>query len=146
MMRFAPAWTAFCSTSSVAIEVVTTPVTTVDGSPALNVSTSSLRHSTPMFALMRSTTSWAVTRVATSVRLVAYMNGVTTVPAAVIATKSRLDITFIDEGPSQLPSTDRGVTRLRQVAEDRHEQTHESIPASFQSPGLTPSRTARRSG
>ena len=31
MMKFAPACTAFCSTSSVAIDVVTTPVTTVDG-------------------------------------------------------------------------------------------------------------------
>ena len=61
MTKFAPACTAFCSTSSVAIDVVTTPVTTVDGSPVLNVSTSSLLQSTPMFFLMRSTISCAVT-------------------------------------------------------------------------------------
>ena len=41
MTKFAPALTACCRTSSVAIDVVTTPVTIVDGSPALNVSTSS---------------------------------------------------------------------------------------------------------
>ena len=64
MTRFAPACTAFCSTSSVAIDVVTTPVTTVDGSPALNVSTSSAPQSTPMFFLTRSTISCAVTAAA----------------------------------------------------------------------------------
>ena len=62
MTKLAPACTAFWSTSSVAIEVVTTPVTTVEGSPILNVSTSSLLQSTPMFFLMRSTISCAVTR------------------------------------------------------------------------------------
>jgi hypothetical protein len=40
---------------------VTTPVTTVDGSPALNESTVSLCHSTPMLFLMRSMMSCAVT-------------------------------------------------------------------------------------
>ena len=45
----------------VAIDVVTMPVTTVDGSPALKVSTVSARHSTPMLFLMRSTISPAVT-------------------------------------------------------------------------------------
>ena len=60
MTRFAPDFTACCSTASVAIDVVTTPVTTVEGSPALIASTVSAFHSTPMFFLMRSISSCAV--------------------------------------------------------------------------------------
>ena len=91
MTKFAPARTAFCSTSSVAIDVVTTPVTIVDGSPALNVSTSSLPQSTPMFFFTRSTISCAVT-VAPCTNALPRMNGVATAPAAVSATKSRLEM------------------------------------------------------
>jgi len=52
--------TASLSTGNVAIDVVTTPVTTAAGLPALNVSTVSGFHSTPTCFLIRSITSWAV--------------------------------------------------------------------------------------
>jgi hypothetical protein len=61
MMRFAPEFTARLRTSSEASDVVTMRVTAVDGSPALNVSTVSGFQPTPMFFLMRSATSCAVT-------------------------------------------------------------------------------------
>ena len=92
MMRFAPLCTAFWSTSSVAIDVVTTPVTTVDGSPALNVSTSSLLHSTPMFFFTRSTMSCAVSAPAGRATASVAANGVATAPTAASATKSRREI------------------------------------------------------
>src|SRR3982751_2600882 len=92
MMRFAPAWTVFWSTSSAAIEVVTAPVTIVAGSPALNVSTSSLLQSTPMFFFTRSTMSCAVTVAALRSDAWSSTNGVAIAPAAVSATKSRLEI------------------------------------------------------
>src|SRR5579872_3672750 len=56
-----PFATARCNTSSVAIIVTATPVTTVLGSPVLNVSTVFSRHSTPTWLLIASTTSCAVT-------------------------------------------------------------------------------------
>ena len=56
--------TACSSTASVAIAVVTTPVTTVDGSPALKPSTVSVFHATPICALMRSRSSFAVSAAA----------------------------------------------------------------------------------
>src|SRR5262245_44561217 len=89
MTRFAPACTAFCSTSSVAIEVVTTPVTTVDGSPALKVSTVSLLHSTPMFFLMRSTISCAVTPALVRTAAGENTNVVPAAPPTVSATNLR---------------------------------------------------------
>jgi len=61
MIMFASNFTACPSTSSDASAVVTIPVTAVDGSPALNVSTVSGFHSTPTFFLMRSTIACAVT-------------------------------------------------------------------------------------
>src|SRR5262252_4653457 len=95
MTRFAPAWTAFCSTSSVAIDVVTTPVTMVDGSPALNVSTSSLLQPTPMFFFTRSTISRAVTPTAARVSAWSMRKGEAAAPAAVSATKWRLEMVVI---------------------------------------------------
>jgi hypothetical protein len=59
MTMLAPASTARRSTLKDAIAVVTTPATTVAGSPALIVSTVSGFHSTPMCFLIRSRTSAA---------------------------------------------------------------------------------------
>ncbi len=56
----APAFTACCSTAIVAIAVVTTPVTTLAGSPAFRPSTVSGFHGTPIRAVMRSISSFAV--------------------------------------------------------------------------------------
>src|SRR5580704_14271256 len=61
-----PFATARCNTSSVAIIVTATPVTGVDGSPVLNVSTVFSLHSTPTCDLIASTTSCAVTFLALS--------------------------------------------------------------------------------
>jgi hypothetical protein len=46
---FAPTLTARCSTSRLASDVVTMPVTAVTASPALSPSTVSRFHSLPMF-------------------------------------------------------------------------------------------------
>src|SRR5262245_9849522 len=89
MMRLAPALTPRLKTSMVAMAVVTTPLTTPAGSPALNVSTVSDFHSTPTLFLMRSMISCAVTAAARRDPL-RRPNG--TVPAPIaVTTKSRLD-------------------------------------------------------
>src|SRR5688572_13808364 len=86
MMTLAPAFTACWSTAIVAIEVVTIPLTMVDGSPAFTLSTESSFHSTPMFFLMRSITSSAVIAAAPD-NVLAHANGA----AAASAANSRLE-------------------------------------------------------
>src|SRR5215203_5002924 len=130
MTRFAPAFTAFCSTSSVAMEVVTTPVTTVDGSPALNVSTSSLLHSTPMFFLIRSTISCAVIAAAppspsgprrTSASSLFTVSGRAMAPAAASDTNSRREMNVMSplSSTSWLPlSTGRPTPSVEEAETD----------------------------
>src|SRR4029453_10301647 len=81
---FAPDFTACCSTVMVAMDVVTIPLATVDTSPAFSVSSESTFQSTPMFFLIRSITSPAVTAG------VAGTNGAAATAAA-RAANSRLD-------------------------------------------------------
>src|SRR5687767_11388330 len=78
----------------VAREVVTTPVTTVDGLPALNVSTVSVLHGTPRLFRIRSTTSCAVGAAAPSAAG-SSRNGEATAPAVLSLTNSRRDSHFI---------------------------------------------------
>src|ERR1700722_16338243 len=87
IIRFAPAFTARPSTSNDASAVVTMPVTAVEGSPALNVSTDSDFQSTPMFFLIRSTTSCAVTAPP-----IERANGVAATPVAIRATNLRREM------------------------------------------------------
>jgi hypothetical protein len=86
-IRFAPAFTALPSTSNDASAVVTMPVTAVEGSPALNVSTDSDFQSTPMFFLIRSTTSCAVTAPP-----IERASGVAATPVAISATNLRREM------------------------------------------------------
>ncbi len=102
MTRFAPAFTACCSTASVAIDVVTTPVTTVEGSPALTVSTVSAFHSTPMFFLMRSIRSCAVTRGPPATRLTASGAAATAAASAVNSRRDRSAMSALFSGVSRL--------------------------------------------
>ena len=60
MMKLRPAAAARSRTDIVAMTVVAMPRTAVSGLPALNVSTVSVRHVTPRFAWMRSTTRLGV--------------------------------------------------------------------------------------
>src|SRR5688572_302337 len=91
MTMFAPAFTARRRTSIVASEVVTTPVTGVDGSPALNVSTVDAFQSTPTAFRIRSTISCAVTAAAPS-GAGSRTNGAATAPAAPRQTNSRREM------------------------------------------------------
>jgi hypothetical protein len=70
------------------------PVTAADGSPALNVSTVSGFQSTPMFFLMRSTTSSAVT--APPIDRAIETSGAAATPVAVSATNLRRVILCIN--------------------------------------------------
>src|SRR5580658_9756133 len=95
-IRFAPAFTERLSTSSDASEVVTIPVTVAEGSPALKVSTDSGVsgfQSTPMFFLIRSTTSWAVTELPIAPAL--STSGAAATPVAVRTTNLLREIGFI---------------------------------------------------
>jgi|HubBroStandDraft_6_1064221.scaffolds.fasta_scaffold1088400_1 hypothetical protein len=83
-IRFAPTFTALPSTSNDASAVVTIPVTVVEGSPALNVSTVSGFQPTPMFFLIRSMTSCAVTALP-----IERASGVAATPVAISATNLR---------------------------------------------------------
>src|SRR3984885_7445705 len=89
-IRFAPAFTALPSTSNDASAVVTIPVTAVEGSPALNVSTVYGFQSTPMFFLIRSTISCAVT--ALPIERAISPSGAVATPVAVSATNLRREI------------------------------------------------------
>src|SRR6187549_1263609 len=73
------------------------PVTTVDGSPALKVSTVSAFHSTPMLFLMRSTISPAVTGAANgeAPRSKGETAWPATAPVTESATNSRLEMCFM---------------------------------------------------
>ena len=86
---FAPAFTACCSTVIVAMDVVTIPLATVDTSPAFSVSSESTFQSTPMFFLIRSITSPAVTAAAPDTFVVG-TNGAAAAAAA-RAANSRLE-------------------------------------------------------
>src|SRR5688500_3652035 len=91
---FAPDFTTRRRTSMVASEVVTRPVTTVDGSPALNVSTVSAFHGTPRLFRMRSTTSCDV-GAAAPCAAGSSRNGEATAPTVLSLTNARRDSHFI---------------------------------------------------